>query len=289
MARRVYLQAKDVMSRPTVRYVDASWSLGDLALGRREHMKERIPGSVFFDVEALSGEITDKTGRHPLPSWEKWAAWLQGTGLKPDDFIVAYDNTGGPTAACRLWWMLTVSGYKDAYILSGGYPQWKADGGPVDTAVITDEDIEKPREGGPIDLPCSGWDQKYVVDYDYVKACSEGGHKGVHVVDCRTANRWGSKDKPEGPDPKPGNVAGSVNHPFTENYVAVPGQPKSPEELKARCLVSTGGEESAENTVLYCGSGVTACCTASAFVEAGLGLPRIYTGSWSEWCNKHTF
>ena len=38
-----------------------------------------------------------------------------------------------------------------------------------------------------------------------------------------------------------------------------------------------------EDAVVYCGSGVTACHDVLAFAHAGLPLPRLYAGSWSEW------
>ena len=44
------------------------------------------------------------------------------------------------------------------------------------------------------------------------------------------------------------------------------------------------GETSSENAVFYCGSGVTACHNLLAAVHAGFNLPRLYAGSWSEWC-----
>jgi thiosulfate/3-mercaptopyruvate sulfurtransferase len=34
----------------------------------------------------------------------------------------------------------------------------------------------------------------------------------------------------------------------------------------------------------YCGSGVTACHDILASVHAGYAEPRLYPGSWSEWC-----
>jgi thiosulfate/3-mercaptopyruvate sulfurtransferase len=39
-----------------------------------------------------------------------------------------------------------------------------------------------------------------------------------------------------------------------------------------------GGE-----TIVYCGSGVTACHNVLAMTLAGLETPRLYAGSWSQW------
>ncbi|HVM69639.1 MAG TPA: rhodanese-like domain-containing protein [Gaiellaceae bacterium] len=42
----------------------------------------------------------------------------------------------------------------------------------------------------------------------------------------------------------------------------------------------------ADELVVYCGSGVTACVDALALTLAGRGDVRLYPGSWSEWCRR---
>ena len=39
----------------------------------------------------------------------------------------------------------------------------------------------------------------------------------------------------------------------------------------------------AKETTVHCGSGVTACHTLLAIAYAGLPIPKLYVGSWSEW------
>ena len=41
----------------------------------------------------------------------------------------------------------------------------------------------------------------------------------------------------------------------------------------------------ARETVFYCGSGVTACHNLLSATHAGLPMPKLYAGSWSEWSN----
>ena len=43
----------------------------------------------------------------------------------------------------------------------------------------------------------------------------------------------------------------------------------------------------AENVIVHCGSGVTACHTLLAVAYAGLDIPKLYTGSWSEWSRNN--
>jgi thiosulfate/3-mercaptopyruvate sulfurtransferase len=43
------------------------------------------------------------------------------------------------------------------------------------------------------------------------------------------------------------------------------------------------GDRSADQTVMYCGSGVTACHNLLAMEHAGLRGAKLFAGSWSEW------
>jgi len=43
------------------------------------------------------------------------------------------------------------------------------------------------------------------------------------------------------------------------------------------------GEVKTEDIIVHCGSGVTACHTLLALDYAGIGIPKLYVGSWSEW------
>ena len=42
-----------------------------------------------------------------------------------------------------------------------------------------------------------------------------------------------------------------------------------------------------EKIIVYCGSGVTACHTLLAIAYAGLQMPKLYVGSWSEWSRNN--
>jgi thiosulfate/3-mercaptopyruvate sulfurtransferase len=78
------------------------------------------------------------------------------------------------------------------------------------------------------------------------------------IVDARLPSRW--RGEPNAVDRIPGRIPGALNAPWTEELPMLPD-----------------GE-----TVVYCGSGVTAC--AALFRMEAAGRPaRLYVGSWSEW------
>jgi thiosulfate/3-mercaptopyruvate sulfurtransferase len=78
-----------------------------------------------------------------------------------------------------------------------------------------------------------------------------------------------------------GHIPGAVSSPYA-SVLGSDGLFKPTVEI-ARLYESAMGGRDAEHTVVYCGSGVTAAHCVLACAHAGLGLPRLYAGSWSDW------
>ncbi len=99
------------------------------------------------------------------------------------------------------------------------------------------------------------------------------------IIDVRDRERYEGKHEPI--DLKAGHIPGAINIPFTEN-LDKQGLFLSPSELKTK-YERIIGEINRVNIIVHCGSGVTACHTLLAFDYAGLDIPKLYVGSWSEW------
>ncbi len=81
-------------------------------------------------------------------------------------------------------------------------------------------------------------------------------------------------------DPRPGHIPGAHNLPCREN-LDPRGRLLPVDELRRRFLM-LGASAQAE-VVSYCGSGITACHNLLAIEHAGLGIGRLYPGSWSQY------
>ncbi len=99
------------------------------------------------------------------------------------------------------------------------------------------------------------------------------------VLDARSADRYRGEN--ETLDPVAGHILGAVSAPYGA-ALGPEGRFRPKAELAQLCRDAMGGRN-AEHTIIYCGSGVTAAHRILSCAYAGLGMPRLYPGSWSEW------
>jgi len=99
------------------------------------------------------------------------------------------------------------------------------------------------------------------------------------LIDARAPERYRGEEEPI--DPVAGRIPGAVNY-FWGKNLDQKGHMQLKQVLRGR-FESLFGDVPTERVTFYCGSGVTSAHNALAVVHAGLGMPRIYAGSWSEW------
>jgi thiosulfate/3-mercaptopyruvate sulfurtransferase len=164
--------------------------------------------------------------------------------------VVAYDH-GGAGGAARLWWLLRHFGHDDVAVLRGGIGSWlgllRGGAEEIEPAVF----VPRARTGDTVEAE---------------ELSSRVGGPGLVVVDARVPERYRGEDEPI--DPVAGRIPGAVNWPHSEAGAV-------PEEIRG-----------AEEVVVYCGSGVSACVNLLALAEAGRPDAKLYPGSWSDWCGR---
>lgn len=254
------------LAEPSLRVVDCRASLQSLSAGRDAYAKSHIPRASFADLlEDLSGAVLPgQTGRHPLPDVDVFVTKLRRWGISGTHQVVVYDDAGGAFAA-RLWWMLRWLGHDAVAVLDGGFPAWVAEGWPVTDEVVSVPPGDFAGAPRPALLISAG-------------ELSTPESTSRKLFDARAPERFRGDVEPI--DPVAGHIPGAVNLPFAGNLRD--GRFLSPAELRARLAAALDGAPP-ESAVVYCGSGVTACHDVLAFARAGLPLPRLYAGSWSEW------
>jgi len=238
---------------------------------RSTYDDHHLEGAVFVDMNKQLAEVGPNAaqgGRHPLLAIWCNAASLSTLGITPDSHVVAYDDKNGSNAAARLWWMLKAIGHKRVQVLDGGYQSAVAEGFPV-TRESTVPKKTSPYPVREFRLPLAG-----MTDVDSARQ-----NPGAMVVDVRDSDRFNGIKEPI--DLIAGHIPGAVNIPFATNLNSE-GKFLSPDELRSK-YQQAFGEITARQVIVHCGSGVTACHTLLALDYAGMEIPHLYVGSWSEW------
>lgn len=248
--------------------IDCRFWLEEPERGHLDYLKAHIPGAVYAHLdEDLSGPIVaGETGRHPLPDVDAFSQKLGFWGIGSETQVVVYDDRGGMIAA-RLWWMLRWLGHENVAMLDGGFPAWLVAGHPVQNEIPTPESA----------IFISDIQTEMIFTADDV--LHHFGDPGYILVDSRAPERYLGLEEPI--DAVAGRIPGAINYPFIRN-IDSKGQTQLKQVLKGR-FETLFGDVPAENVTFYCGSGVTAALNVLAVSHAGLGMPRIYAGSWSEW------
>lgn len=245
---------------------DCRFDLTDPTAGRRAYDLDHIPGAIYFDLDQdLSGPMTGRGGRHPLPDVNEFCAMLGERGIGDGVTVVCYDDQQGQMAA-RLWWMLRYVGHDDVVVLDGGYAAWRAAGLPVTTEVP----VPTPRQFAPRPQ------LEMTATMEDVRRVSERG-AGI-IVDSRAPERYRGDIEPL--DPVAGHIPGARNVPWMDN-VDASGFFRSREELRLRFHELP---QDMDGVIFHCGSGVSACVNLLAMEHAGLGRAKLYVGGWSDWC-----
>ena len=244
--------------------VDCRYDLNDKCAGRKSYIESHIPGAVYADVhDDLSGPPVTDHGRHPLPAPDHLVGLFNRLGVCKNTQIVTYDNNGGAFAS-RLWWLARYMHHDAVAVLDGGWQAWKKSGLPVSGGL---------EEQSPGDFSGQAHHEWLVT--------VEGVPDVPLLVDSRDPVRYRGDE--ETLDKAAGHIPGAINY-FWKNNLDGEGYFRPPAELHAafsRLLEDTLPADA----VFYCGSGVTACMNLLSAAHAGFPLPRLYAGSWSDWCS----
>ena len=240
-----------------------------------------IPGSVFIDVDrdlADHHNTNPLNGRHPFPPPADFARAMSKLGIGDNTHVLAYDDTGGMTAA-RFVVMLRMIG-RSASLINGGLQAWVAS---------SDDSLESGEPGLPTPVPFTTrpWPESRLINYDELSALVTENRTGSNSVllDARAANRFEGRAPEAVPhlDPRSGHIPGAMNAPWVAVLDPETSHFRSTTEISEH-FAQLGVSPSAD-VIAYCGSGVSACLNIIALEYAGLPVARLFVPSWSGWAS----
>jgi thiosulfate/3-mercaptopyruvate sulfurtransferase len=257
-----------------LRVVDARFLLGQPNAGRDAFAAGHLPGAIFLDLERdLSGpkRSDGRGGRHPLPDPNVLAVRLSELGVGNEHVVIAYDDPSGGQGfyAAHVWWLLRYLGHDRIAVLDGGLPAWIAVGGGLEVG-----DSLAGKSHAKASFTAQVRPEMLASAEDVLARGS-----GSVLIDSRAAPRYRGEVEPM--DAKAGHIPGAINLDWSAGL-------ESDGRFKSSSLQSERftALEDAEEILVYCGSGVSACGNLLALELAGVAGAKLYAGSWSDWISQ---
>jgi thiosulfate/3-mercaptopyruvate sulfurtransferase len=257
--------------------IDCRFLLGQPQAGYDAYVAEHIPGARYLNLEedlSAPKQQDGAGGRHPLPEIGVFSKRMTRLGITSGTMVAAYDDQGGAMAS-RLWWLLAYTGHDEAYVLDGGFAAWKQAGYPTVSGPADPKVHPSPSGAAEEYIPIVRDD--WVVTADGVAARQGAIEAGrVILLDSREEARYRGIAEPI--DKAAGHIPGA-KHSFWKANLDAEGRFRPVKEQMKRFEHLQGAEE----IIVYCGSGVTACPNVLALREVGFTNVKLYAGSWSDW------
>jgi thiosulfate/3-mercaptopyruvate sulfurtransferase len=268
----------DHLDQPSVRILDVTAKLTSKLDNRAEtecYQHSHIPGSVFFDVPAGKGVLSNQEAVLPWmwPSPDEVVASLAAVGVGPDTKVVLVARTpregidSGTMWCTRAWWTLHHYGV-DCAILHGGIERWESEDRP-----LTDEPSAIP-DAAPF-VPAAGWESARATKAD-VLAAAEGQ---ACLVDALPADSFEGTGTSYGP--RSGHITGAVNVPYGSLLEAETAGFVDPSTMHAR--LTQAGLFDGLKVITYCGGAIAATVNAFALALFDKTDVAVYDASLMEW------
>ena len=252
--------------------IDCTWHLpGTNRDGKSEFLNERIPGSIFFDLD----EFSDQSSKYPhtLADKEWFSKKASELGIQNSDHIICYDTLGIFTSP-RVSWMFSQYGHEKVSILDGGFKNWKIKKFKIETG--------KPQNKEQSNYIAKN-NPKNIKFFEDIK--NNIASSTFKLIDARPSGRFNATDPEPRPELQSGNIPNSQNLPFSKLLDPATGCMKNKDELKK--IFDELSISSEDKITFSCGSGVAAVIAGTAYEKVFNKEFDVYDGSWTEWALKN--
>lgn len=301
-------------SQPTtIKWLDTRFDLTKPALGEEQYNTNHITNAVYWSLEHHMSDMTraPKEGRHPMPTDEQLQLTIERSGLNVDDMVFIYDQGGMPFAT-RAWFLLKYAGFSNVFIVNGGsfaLLDLPADDAALitwDAAVVTPEktDLTGRLQFQKQMLNDLAQMEDIVETNKSIRELRAGGFdvttegkREVTLLDARVGFRFRGEKEPI--DPIPGHIPTAKNFDWELLKISTPPtQTTTPSPITTfnlgevntevfTNLLAKVGQDKTQNSIIYCGSGVTAAPIYAVLQHVGYDNISMYINSYSEWLVAH--
>jgi thiosulfate/3-mercaptopyruvate sulfurtransferase len=235
--------------------------------------KGHIPGSVFFNVAAARGVLSDKDAHLPWtwPSITQFEATMAEFGVSNDSHVVIVARTpregldSGTMWCTRAWWTMHHFGVRCS-ILEGGIEKWE------------DEDRKLTMETSePVPAKftaTANFETGFANKEDVLTSLAD---RSTCLVDALPESSYDGTDKGYGP--RNGHIDGALNIPFRRLIRSETALFKDADSLSAEL----GPLLNETRVITYCGAAIAATVDAFALKLLGHEDVKVYDGSLLEW------
>lgn len=227
------------------------------------YLAAHIPNAQFVDWQV--DIVEPGSPSNDIASPARFAELMARLGISNEHRVIVYDNIAS-MFACRMRWCLRYYGHDDVSVLDGGWARWLAEGRPVASVVPQFERaIFVTRERPELQATAE----------EILAGLAQGN---MQLIDVRSPAEYAGESSRID---VAGHIPTAINVPWS---AMVTGDMRSKPAADIRKhLQGLGIDLEAEDTVLYCNSGVSATFGMLAMEIAGASNLRLYDGSWTEW------
>jgi thiosulfate/3-mercaptopyruvate sulfurtransferase len=247
----------------SVAIIDCRFDLFDPSYGKNAYEEHHIEGAYFLDINTdLSGEKARHGGARPLPDTKRLIQKLESMGIKETSTIVCYDDE--TCSSGRAWWQLKRLGFKNIYILNGGYRLWQKNQLPMSCELPNASATHKLQLEEEAPIYCT---------MEYVKEAINDPN--AILIDSREERRYTGEYEPL--YAQKGHIPKAINIPYQRN-IASNGQ------LEPLHIIQENFKhlDKSREIITYCGSGINGAINFAILDELGYDV-KLYVGSVSDW------
>jgi thiosulfate/3-mercaptopyruvate sulfurtransferase len=229
-----------------------------------DYIQGHIPYAINLDVFAFHWADTSEEG---IDEFNKHLTMLlKSIGVTYDRKVILYDDISGTLSSRGLWLMHYIA-HNDAYILDGGFNEWRSKGYRIEY----NANRAKPLHNYDYNI-----NKDVLADYKYVLARLDD--KDTVIIDARSRQEY---DGLYVRAARGGHIPRALNIDWESN-LTIDGRFKGIDDLKYVYPFDKSRE-----VICYCQGGYRAAHTYVALRLLGFKKVKVYLGSWYEWGNRY--